>query len=90
VASMRGPDLLRVKAIVHVEGHDRPAVLHGVQQVFHPVAWLDAWPSEDRRTRLVFIVQDITKDQIDELMESLDDPAMSEAAARNPRFKATI
>jgi G3E family GTPase len=74
LGSMRGPDLLRVKGIVNVEGEpDRPAVVHGVQQLFHPVGWLDAWPSADRRTRVVFIVRDITKDQIDELMASLED-----------------
>ena len=90
-AKLRGHDLLRVKAIVHVEDRpDTPAVIHGVQKVFHPVAWLDRWPSDDRRTRIVFIVQDITKDQIDELFDSLDDPAVSEAAAKNPRFRGTI
>jgi G3E family GTPase len=89
-AKLRGHDLLRVKAIVHVEDRpDTPAVIHGVQKVFHPVAWLDRWPSDDRRTRIVFIVQDITKDQIDELFESLDDPAVSEAARKNPAFRAT-
>lgn len=90
VGSLRGPDLLRVKAIVNVESEpERPAVIHGVQQLFHPVRWLDAWPSADRRTRIVFIVQDITKDQIDELMDSLDDPAVSEAARRN-NFKPAL
>jgi G3E family GTPase len=91
MARMRGHDLLRMKAIVNVEDRpDTPAVIHGVQKIFHPVAWLDRWPSDDRRTRIVFIVQDITRDQIDELFESLDDPAVSEAAAKNPAFKATI
>lgn len=90
-AKLRGHDLLRVKAIVNVEDRpDTPAVIHGVQKVFHPVAWLDRWPSDERRTRIVFIVQDITRDQIDELFESLDDPAVSEAARKNPAFRATI
>jgi G3E family GTPase len=90
-AKMRGHDLLRVKAIVNVEGRpDTPAVIHGVQKVFHPLAWLERWPSDDRRTRIVFIVQDITKDQIDELFDSLDDPAVSEAAKKNPAFRATV
>ncbi len=85
IGQLRGPDLLRVKAIVNVEGEpDRPAVLHGVQQVFHPVSRLDAWPSDDRRTRVVFIVQNITLAQIESLMESLDDPAVSEAAVAAP------
>ena len=55
-----GGDLLRLKGIVNVaESPDRPAVIHGVQHVFHPPAWLERWPSEDRRSRLVFIVRDI-------------------------------
>ena len=80
LAMMRGPDLLRVKGIVNVEGEpNTPAVIHGVQHVFHPVSWLKSWPSADRRTRLVFIVRDITEAQIAELMESLDDTDVNEA-----------
>ena len=37
------------------ENPAQPAVIHGVQHVFHPPEWLDAWPGEDRRTRMVFI-----------------------------------
>jgi G3E family GTPase len=74
LATMRGPDLLRVKGLVNVEGEpNTPAVLHGVQHLLHPVAWLKAWPSDDRRTRLVFIVRDISEEQIVTLMESLSD-----------------
>jgi G3E family GTPase len=86
LAMMRGPDLLRVKGIVNVEGEpNTPAVLHGVQHVFHPVTWLSQWPSADRRTRLVFIVRDITEQQIAELMDSLDDGDVADAttAARS-------
>ncbi|MER9600206.1 GTP-binding protein [Mesorhizobium sp. M0244] len=51
-----GSALLRVKGLVQVaEMPDRPAVLHGVQHVFEPLDWLDQWPSDDRRTRIVFI-----------------------------------
>src|SRR5262249_21061973 len=39
-----GADLLRLKAIVQVaEYPEKPAVLHGVQHVFHPSAWLERW-----------------------------------------------
>ena len=34
-------------------------MIHGVQHVFHPPATLAAWPDDDHRTRLVFIVRDI-------------------------------
>ncbi|HVY17642.1 MAG TPA: GTP-binding protein [Rhodopila sp.] len=48
-------DLLRVKGILHVAGVDGPVVVQGVHHVInHPVA-LDAWPSPDRRSRLVLI-----------------------------------
>ena len=43
---------------------EEPLVLHGVQHVFHPPVRLDAWPSADRRTRLVFIVRDIARETI--------------------------
>lgn len=51
-----GPDLLRVKGIVSIrESPETPAVVHGVQHVFHPIAWLDQWPSVDRSSRFVLI-----------------------------------
>ncbi len=82
LATMRGPDLLRVKGIINVADQpNTPAVIHGVQHVFHPVTWLKAWPSADRRTRLVFIVRDITEEQIADLMESLDDADVADATA---------
>lgn len=55
----RGPDLLRVKGIINVEGMDRPMTIHGVQHVFHPPEVLERWPSEDRRTKVVFIARDL-------------------------------
>jgi G3E family GTPase len=65
VAVLKGEDLLRLKGLVHVTDQpERPLVLHGVQHVFHPPVRLDAWPSADRRTRLVFIVRDIPRETI--------------------------
>src|SRR5262245_8957337 len=50
-----GADLLRLKGLLNIaESPGRPAVIHGVQHVFHPPAWLERWPSADRRSRLVF------------------------------------
>ena len=70
ISSMRGDDLLRVKGIVNVIEHpSRPIVIHGVQHVFHPPVFLDKWPSDDHRTRLVFITRDIDKDDIEATLE---------------------
>ena len=55
-----GPDLLRLKAIVHVEGVPKPFVVHGVQHIFHPPVALMDWPNEDRQSRIVVIGRDIS------------------------------
>jgi len=67
LTSMRGPDLLRVKGIVNVEG--RPVVVQGVQHLFHPPIELDHWPSADTDSRLVFITRHIDADVIRRLFE---------------------
>jgi G3E family GTPase len=60
VRSAQGANLLRMKGIIKVaEDEDRPVVIHGVQHVFHPPQVLEAWPDDDRRTRVVFIVKDM-------------------------------
>jgi G3E family GTPase len=66
VSSMRGDDLLRVKGIVHLaDDPDHPMVIHGVQHLFHPPETLSRWPSEDRRTRIVFITRNIAAEDIE-------------------------
>lgn len=67
-----GPELLRVKGLVHVAEHPQgPAVVHGAQQLLHRLAWLDDWPSADRRTRIVFIALESAADQVEELFEAI-------------------
>jgi G3E family GTPase len=59
LTSFRGENLLRIKGIVNLVGHERPVAIHGVQHLFHPAVELPAWPSDDRRSRIVFITRDI-------------------------------
>lgn len=66
-----GSDLLRVKGIINISGKEFPAVIHGVQHIFHPVQWLDVWPSKDRRTKLVFITRNVRKAEIEDLFNAL-------------------
>ncbi len=68
LAQMRGSDLLRVKGILNVSELDVPMVIHGVQHIWHPPEILEAWPSEDRRSRVVFIVRDLEQS---DLLEAL-------------------
>ena len=56
---LRGADFLRIKGIINVVDLDGPVVIHGVQHIVHPAVMLKEWPSEDRRSRIVFITRDI-------------------------------
>lgn len=65
-----GPALLRVKGLIHVREHpEGPAVVHGAQQLLHGLTWMPAWPSEDRRTRIVFIMLAEKAGEVEELFE---------------------
>jgi G3E family GTPase len=58
IRALKGPELLRIKGLADIaERPGRPLVVHAVQEVFHPPLFLERWPSADRRTRLVFILQ---------------------------------
>jgi G3E family GTPase len=64
-----GDKILRVKGLLSIAGSDRPAVLHAVQHLVHPVLHLDAWPETDegaqRCSRIVFIAEGLQRDAID-------------------------
>jgi G3E family GTPase len=62
LTSLRGPDLIRVKGIVNVDG--KPVVVQGVQHIFHPPVSLDRWPSSDTNSRIVFITRNISAETI--------------------------
>ena len=72
--AMLGEDVLRIKAILNLDGHDQPAVLHGVQHMLHPIARLPEWPTEDRRSRFVFITKNIEKATVERMFRSFYRP----------------
>ena len=69
LATLRGPDMLRVKGIVNVEG--APVVVQGVQHIFHDPVKLDRWPSADTDTRMVFITRGIEAATIRNLLSAV-------------------
>jgi G3E family GTPase len=71
LTSLRGPDLLRVKGLVNVEGEPGPVVVQGVQHIFHPSARLQAWSDEDHRSRLVFITRGIQREVVASLFQAV-------------------
>ena len=69
LGEVRGPDLLRIKGIVNVGG--RPIVIQAVQHMFHPLHELPEWPDDDRRSRLVFITRNVSREQIERTLDAL-------------------
>lgn len=59
-----GRSVLRVKGILDLVGEPRPVAVHGVQHLVHPPVHMAGWPSEDRRSRLVFIVDGLSEARI--------------------------
>src|SRR5262249_14048821 len=65
LARERGNDLLRVKGIVRfADRPERPAVVQAAQHALFAPEWLDEWPDENRRSRLVFVVHKIQRAEI--------------------------
>lgn len=81
LASLKGSQLLRVKGIVNVAGE--PYVVDVVQCVAHEPRKLDAWPTADRRTRIVFIVRGPTREAIEKTFSAF---AMGDSLPNTPQF----
>jgi len=82
LTALRGPDLLRVKGLVNVADHAGPLIVQGVQHLFHPPVELEAWPSEDRSTRIVFITRRIPREMVANLFNAVG------AIASDPRSQS--
>ena len=60
MAVTQGERILRMKAVLNLEGEPGPVVLHGVRHAFHPPQRLAGWPEgDDRTSRLVLILRDL-------------------------------
>ncbi len=79
---LRGPDLLRTKGITNVADLDGPVVIHGVQHTFHPAVMLPEWPSEDRRSRIVFITRDMDDSVLRDTLKILKTSDVGQAKIR--------
>ncbi|PHY07294.1 MAG: GTP-binding protein [Alcaligenaceae bacterium] len=73
LATHEGASLLRLKGLVQIaEMPGQPLVLHGVQHVFYQPVWLERWPSQDHRTRIVLIGHGLSKVWVQRLLEALE------------------
>ena len=80
-----GSKILRVKGLLNVAGHDGPVVLHGVQHLVHPPVHLAGWPSAERSSRLVFIVDGL---DVNLLKRSFNAFALAGRARTRPQPEA--
>jgi G3E family GTPase len=78
LTALRGPDLLRVKGLVAVEGVRGPVVVHAVQHVAHRPVELEDWPDGDRRSRLVFITRDLGRAEVEQLFAAVSAVGIAE------------
>ena len=53
-----------MKGIVTLVGEDGPVAIHGVHHVFHPPVRLPDWPDGDRGSRVVFITQGLSREEV--------------------------
>lgn len=68
---LRGPDLLRVKGLLNVEGCKGPVVVQFVQHLAHPPAELETWAGGERNSRVVFITRNIAERQVRDLFQAM-------------------
>ncbi len=69
--ALRGPELLRVKGFLNVEGCAGPVLVQFVQHLAHPPVELTAWPDGSRQSRIVFITKRISEAQVRELFKAV-------------------
>lgn len=67
----RGGELLRIKGLLDVGG-DGPVLLSCVQHAVYPPVHLDAWPDEDRRSRIVVIGYGLERERLEASLRAFD------------------
>ena len=80
-----GEDILRVKGLLDT-GAEGPLVLHGVQHVIHPPTHLAAWPDDDHASRIVLIVRNIARADVEQSLRTFDRLAKPEQPAKSEIF----
>ena len=70
--ALRGPDLLRVKGFLNVEGCAGPVLVQFVQHLAHPPTELQSWPDANRSSRLVFITRNLPEQKVRALFAAVE------------------
>lgn len=84
LASLKGENLLRMKAILNIEG--QPVAIHAAQTIVHQPTTLEEWPDESRDSRFVVISQGSIRKDFERSLEHLDffEPKPAEGGVIDP------
>lgn len=83
LVAIKGPDILRMKGIVHVEGIPVPFAFHGVQHFFDAPVPLETWTGTDKTSRVVVIARDMSEDDLESSLQLLRLQAAEAVSAAN-------
>jgi G3E family GTPase len=76
MAMTQGSHMLRMKAVLNLQGQRGPVVMHGVQHSFHPPRMLESWPAgDDQSSRMVFILRDLDPRVVEDGLRAFLDAA---------------
>lgn len=75
-----GPNLLRVKGIVNVGCPTLRPSCRAVRRTFNDAVWMPTWPSDDRRTRIVFVGWMIDENRICSMLEAAENGPVAAAS----------
>ncbi len=83
-----GENVLRVKGMLNVQGAEAPVLINGVQHIVHPPVHLETWPEGERRSRLVFIVRELSRARIEASLAVFNALANRDAAGASSRVRS--
>jgi G3E family GTPase len=69
--ALRGADLLHVKGFLNVERCRGPVVVQFMQHLAHTPVELQAWPDDDRASRLAFTTRNMTESDVRSLFSAM-------------------
>ena len=74
LAETLGSNLIRIKGLVFIkEAKETPAIVHGVQHVFHAISWHKNWPKSRQETQLVLIGRDLSLQWVEALLVTIEE-----------------
>lgn len=82
--SLRGSQLLRMKAILNVAEESKPVVIHGVGPVVGEPELLDDWPGGEPQSRIVVIAKNLDAQVIGQSFAALVAPVPAAGAEMAP------